>query len=72
MKLNLNNSELVAILTAIQRDFDYNDDKMSLASITSFVNKINNQIRDFNRKPDELVTEIIAQLEEIKELMEEE
>ena len=64
--------ELVAILTAIQRDFDYNDDKMSLASITSFMNKINNQIRDFNRKPDELVTEIIGQLEEIKELMEEE
>ena len=23
MKLNLNNNELVAILTAIQRDFDY-------------------------------------------------
>lgn len=70
MKLNLNNSELVAILTAIQRDFDYNEDIMSLASLRSFVNKVNNQITNFNRKPDELVCVMIEQLDDIKELME--
>ena len=72
MKVNLNNNELVGVLNAIQNYLEYTDDDMVEASLMSFVKKINNQIRTFNPGPDKLVVDLIGQLEEIKELKEEE
>ena len=70
MKLNLNNNELVAVLNAIENYLEYTDDDMVEASLESFVNKVNNNARTFNRTPEELSILIISQLEDIKLLKE--
>ena len=72
MKLNLNNNELTAILTAIQRDLDYNDDLFCLASLKSFVKKVNDNTRTFNPNPEMLSITIENQIDEIWALMEDE
>jgi len=69
MKLKLNNCELVAVLTGIENYIEYADDPIVIASLKSFVNKVGNEIRSFNNKPDELVIQLRHQLEEIEDFV---
>ena len=69
MDLKLNNCELVAVLSGIDNYLDYTDDPMVIASLKSFVNKVGDEIRTFNNKPDELVIQLRHQLEEIEDFV---
>lgn len=74
MKLNLNNSELVVILKALEVYFEVvpNDDFLSIATIKSLVKKINGNCTVFNPIVEELAITCLYQLRDIEELMEEE
>ncbi|HUW89133.1 MAG TPA: hypothetical protein VMV43_01290 [Candidatus Nanopelagicaceae bacterium] len=69
MEVKLNNCELVAVLSGIENYLDYTDDPMVIASLKSFVNKVSDEIRTFNRKPDELTVQLLGQLEEIEDFV---
>ena len=67
MKVNLNNSELVAIFKAIDTFLDYSVDKMEMTALLSFAKKINDNSRTVNCIPEGLAIDTINMLEEILE-----
>ena len=69
MELKLNNCELVAMLTSVENHLEYIDDSMVITSLKSLVNKVNIEIRNFNRKPDELTVQLLGQIEEIEDFV---
>lgn len=67
MELRLNNNELVAILHSIEISLDYLEDRMALASLLSFVCKVNDNATTYTRNPEEVAIDLKAQIKEILE-----
>jgi len=67
MKLNINNNELVAILDAIELSLDYRNNDFILASLKSFVKKVNNNVSIYNRNPEEKAIDLLDLIREIEE-----
>ena len=67
MKLKINNNELVAILDAIELSLDYRNNDFILASLKSFVKKVNNNVSIYNRNPEEKAIDLLDLIREIEE-----
>ena len=66
MKLYLNNNELVAVLDAIELSLDYRDNDFVLASLKSFVKKVNNNVTIYNRELEEKAIDLLNMIREIE------
>jgi len=67
MKIKANNNELHAVLTAIENYLEIVDDSFSVASLKSFVEKINGGCTSVNSSIEEQAIIILQGISEIEE-----
>lgn len=68
MEIKTNNNELNAVLTAIYEYMETVPDEFTLASLKSFVSKVNGNSTTVNWLPEEKAVDILQAIEEIEEL----